>query len=107
MPAKTKLVSQLLEKRGIKDIKELSPEEKATIDGYNFILSEKYLTVDTIKQFCLAQIRIIENKFAEGDTSKDTYHKACLHVYLNLLKVIEAPEAERKSLELHLTQLIS
>lgn len=107
MKQSTVLISKLLEKRNITNIDELSTEEKATLEGYKTVLSGKLLTVEIIKKFCESQIKIIENKFAEGDMTHDVYHKACLHVYLNLLKVIEAPEAERESLERHLTQLIS
>lgn len=102
------LLSRLLAKRGIDKEEDLSPEEKVVFDKYKLVLSGEAVTVDVIKQFCLSQIRIIESKFASpGNTDKDDkYYKACLHVYLNFLKAIEGPEAERESLEKYLIQLI-
>jgi hypothetical protein len=102
------LLSQLLKKRNIDKIEDLSQEERTVFDNYQSVLKGETLSVDTIKEFCTQQIKIIETKFAsEGTTHNDDYLKACLHVYLNLLKTIEAPEAERKSLEKYLTQLIN
>lgn len=108
MPKNKALISKLLEKRGIDKAEDLSPEEQATLQGWQSVLSGNLLTVDLIKTFCQNQVKVIETRFASsGNTGEDTYLKACLHVYLNLLKVIEGPEAERESLEKYLTQLIS
>lgn len=101
------LLSKLLGKRGIEKEEDLSIEEKVVFDKYKAILTGEAVSVQVIKDFCRLQIRIIEEKFAShGYHVDDTYLKACLHVYLNLLKTIEAPEAERESLELYLAQLI-
>lgn len=99
-------LSKLLEKRGINNVEDLTPEEQVVYERYKTILSGDSVTIDSLKDFCHAQIRIIEARFASPDDTHDIYLKACLHVYLNLLKAIEAPEAERESLEKHLTQLI-
>ena len=101
------LLSKLLEKRGISKVEELSIEEKVVFDRYKVVLTGEAVTIDTLKEFCKAQIAIIEARFAAPVTEHDVYLKACLHVYLNLLKAIEAPQAERESLEKYLTQLIS
>lgn len=101
------LLSKLLEKRGISKVEELSIEEKVVFDRYKVVLTGEAVTIDTLKEFCKAQIAIIEARFASPATEHDVYLKACLHVYLNLLKAIEAPQAERESLEKYLTQLIS
>lgn len=100
------LLSRLLEKRNIKSEEELFPEEKALYDTYKRLLTGDVVTVESIKQFCKTQIQIAQTKFAGPPSKDDTYLKACLHVYLNILKAIEAPEAERESLERYLTQLI-
>lgn len=99
-------LSKLLEKRGIDKVEELSPEERTTFERYRVILSGETITVAQLKEFCQAQIRIIESK-CDGVTGLTAMQQACLHVYLNLLKAIEAPEVERESLEKYLTQLIS
>lgn len=101
------LLSKLLEKRGIEKIEDLSIEEKAVYDRYRVVLSGEAVTVEAIKEFCGAQVKIIEALFAGPPTQNDTYLKACLHVYLNILKAIESPEAERAAIEQHLTQLLS
>lgn len=100
------LLSKLLDKRGIQKVEDLSQEERVIYDRYKVILSGETVTVASLKEFCVSQIRLIEEKFGGPPSSSDTYLKACLHVYLNLLKAIEAPEAERESLEKYLNQLI-
>lgn len=102
------LLDKWLQKVGVQKVEELSPEEKTVYDHYRHILSGDSVSVESIKAFCKAQIAIIEEKFANNTViMSDHYLKACLHVYLNLLKAIEAPEQERISLELHLTQLLN
>lgn len=103
------LLPRLLEKRGIAREEDLSPEEKVVFDKYKAVLSGEIVTIDSLKDFCRMQIRVIEDKFASsaGEYEQNVYLKACLHVYLNLLKAMEAPEAERESLEKYLTQLIT
>lgn len=98
------LLSKLLEKRGIRSEKELTIEEKKDFDKYKITLS-KEVTVDNIKEFCKSQIKTIEGK-CDGVTPITNLQQASLHVYFNILKVIEAPEAERESLERHLLQII-
>lgn len=100
------LLSKLLAKRGIDKVEDLSDEEKVTIDKFKAVLSGENLTLDSIKDFMRMQIRVIETKFAEADSKNDVYYKACLNVYLTMLKAMEAPERERESLERYLTQLI-
>lgn len=103
------LLSKLLQKRGIEKEEDLSVEEKIVFDRYKTILNGETVTVETLKTFCQGQIRLIEDKFAtkSGEKDENVYLKACLHVYLNLLRAIDAPEAERESLERYLTQLIN
>lgn len=100
------LLSKLLEKRGIEKEEDLSAEEKAVFDGYKRVLSGETVKVEDIKTFCESQIRVIES-LCDGKTPLTILQQACLHVYFNILKAIQAPEAEREALERHLTQLIS
>lgn len=101
------ILSKWLFKKGITNPEELLPEEKVIYDKYRVILSGENISVDKIKEFCEYQVKIIENKFADNPkTDDDTYLKACLHIYLNILKCIEAPEKEREALEKHLTGLL-
>jgi len=98
------LLAKLLEKRGIRSEEDLTAEEKKDFDRYKLTLS-KEVTVENIKEFCKSQIKIIEGK-CDGIIPLTILQQASLHVYSNILKVIEAPEAERESLERHLLQII-
>ena len=100
------LLTKLLNKRGIEKEEDLSKEEKEIFDKYKLVLSGDLVTIETLKEFCRSQIISIENK-CDGVTPLTTLQQASLHVYMTLLKAIEAPEAERASLEQYLTQLIS
>ncbi len=100
-------LSQLLQKRGIEREEDLSPDEKAVFDRYKAVLNGETVTVDKIREFCDSQIKLIQAKFADSaPNGNDLYLKACLHVYLNILKAIDTPEMEREALERHLTSLI-
>lgn len=99
------ILSDWLNKRGVQKTEELTPEELTTYNHYKSVLSGETLSVETIKQFCQSQIRVIESK-CDGVTLLTPLQQASLHVYLNLLKAIEAPEAERATLEQHLTQIV-
>ena len=102
------LLDKWLIKAGIKNLEDASPEERVVYDNYRRVLSGETVTVEKIKDFCRSQLDLIENKFAAStEGGNDAYLKACIHVYLNILKAIEAPEAERESLERHLTQIIN
>lgn len=101
-----RVLSKLLEKRGIEKVEDLTPEEKAKFDKWKLVLTGASVTIDTLKEFCQSQIRIIESK-CDGVTSLTTLQQASMHVYINLLKAIEAPEAERDSLERYLTQIVN
>lgn len=100
------LIDKLLGKRGVEKVEDLGPEEQAQIQKWNIILRGESITVHALKEFCQSQIRIIESK-CDGVTGLTNMQQACLHVYMNLLKAIEAPEAERASLEKYLTQLLN
>lgn len=99
-------LSALLDKRGIEKIEDLEPEEKAVFERWSVVLTGESVTIENLKEFCKAQVRRIEEK-ADGVTPLNTLQQACMHVYIQLLKAIEAPEHERAALEQHLTQIIN
>lgn len=101
------LLDKLLDKKGIKNIDDLTLEERAIFDGYKVTLTGKNVSIKDLEEFCRNQIRIIEGKFSGPDDTHDSYLKACLHVYLTLLKAIEAPKVERENLERYLIAIIS
>jgi hypothetical protein len=87
-------------------VEDLEPEERAVFDKYRLILTGDSVTTDSIKEFCRSQIDLIESK-CDGVNPITTIQQACIHVYRNILKAIEAPEAERESLERYLQQIIN
>lgn len=103
------LIVKLLQKRKIKDIRELSEEERTTFDKWEQVLSEGEITIEKIKEFCQQQIKLIENQYTNPDNSnkKDNYLKACLSVYQALLRIIEGKRSVRQALEKYLNQLIN
>lgn len=100
------ILDKLLSQKGIKNIEELSPEERATFDKYKLTLTGKTVTIKDLEDFCRSQIRIIEGRFAGPETKYDPYLKASLHVYLTLIQAIEAPKVERANLERYLISMI-
>ena len=60
------LLDDILDKRKIKDVEELSSQERIT---YNSIKKEleAEITVDSIKRFCEAEIKILEKEWLNMD----------------------------------------
>lgn len=103
-------LSKFLEKVGVKDLKDLSKEEKEVFDKWSKILSEeKELTLNDLKDFCENQVKIIEAKWRNYDKKNEEkaelipYHT----VYKTLLEAINSPRSSREALEKYLNQLIS
>lgn len=102
------LLEKLFNKRGIKDFKELEPEEKQTFEDWQRVLSKDELTVEDIKEFCATQIAVVEAKWSDLNLSQEKkaefipYHT----VYKLLLSAIDSPKAGKEALEIQLKQLI-
>lgn len=102
------VLDKVLTAKGIKNYDDLTPDEKVVFDRYKFILSGKNkVTIEMLEEFCRGQISLIEDRFASAEIKNDIYLKACLHVYLNLLKLVNAPKVERDGMERHLLSLIN
>lgn len=103
------LLSKLFAKRGIKDVKELSEEERKNFDEWQKILSKEELTIEDIKNFCQSQIEIIEGKWR--DLTIEHYKKSewiPYHtIYKTLLMAMESPRLARENLEKVLNDLIN
>lgn len=102
------LLSKWLEKIGVKNVNDLSSEEKLTYDNWNLILSEGEITLEKVILFCKGQKKLIESQYSNPDNTdkKDHILKASLGVYNALLGLLEGPKVEREALEKYLTQLI-
>ena len=101
------LLDKILNRRGIKNISELSGEEKNTFDKWESVLTGE-ITTEKIREFCIQQrAKMIDEELGNFNNSerKDNFIKAIIHVYSKLIKLIDSPEVERKSLERYLDQL--
>ena len=102
------ILSKLLEKKGIENPIDLSPDEKQDFDRWQRILSEGDISVEKITQFCKAQRSAISTELDKFENSKDKNERLILidRVYSKLLGLIERPAAEKEALEKHLNKLI-
>jgi len=102
------LLTKLFEKRGIKDARELSEEERKDFDNWNAVLSKEELTLEDVKEFCQTQVEVIENKWK--DLSVSNAQKAewipIHNVYSTILLAIKSPRSAREALENQLNQLL-
>ena len=102
------LLNRLFEKKGIKDVNELSKEERATYDNWKVILAKEELTTNDIKEFCKTQCDIIEGKWKSYDIDQNKkaelipYHV----VYKTLLSAIGSPKNAREALEKQLNEML-
>lgn len=101
------ILDRFFKKKGIETSEDLSAEERVVYENYKRILTGENLTVDSIKEFCSSQIKIIESRIAASLEIPSAVQVASLHVYLNILKMMDAPEVERRTLEDYLTQQIN
>lgn len=102
------LLLKLFEKRGIKDPRELEPEEKATFENWDKVLSKEELSLEDVKSFCQTQVSIIEGKWADygTDNAKKAELLPYFTVYKTLLRAIESPKVGREALEKQLIELL-
>jgi hypothetical protein len=100
------LLSKLLQKRGIEAIEQMTPDEQEVYRAYEYKLRGDPVSIEAIRAFCQSQINLIEDK-ADGVTPLTMIQQACIHVYKNMMKMIDAPETERILLEQHITQIIN
>ena len=102
------ILSKLLNKKGIKDVSELSAEERIVFDNYERVLSKESLNVEDVKKFLEIQIGSIETKWKDYNYGEDKKAKLLPYhtCYKTLLQAINAPLAEKEALEKYLNQLI-
>lgn len=102
-----KLLTKLLEKRGIKEVGDLTPEEKSDFDNWNAILSKEEMSIKDLKEFCQVQIDIIQQKWSDFSTPQAQKSELLPYftVYNAILTAIDSPKAVRESVEKQLIQL--
>jgi mRNA-degrading endonuclease HigB of HigAB toxin-antitoxin module len=103
------LIEKILNKAGIKDLKELDPEEKQTLDSWQAVLSKDELTLEDVKKFCQVQIDFIEGRWRDYSLSNERkaelipYHTC----YKTLLLSMDNSRSDRENLEKNLLQIIN
>lgn len=80
------ILTKLFQRRGIKDVNELTPEERSTFENYRAILEKKEVTIEDVKYFLKAQVVLIEKKWA--DLSLKAEHKGELIPYHTAYKLL-------------------
>ena len=102
------LLNKLFVKKGIKDARELSKEEKVTFETWNGILSKEELTLEDVKEFCRSQLSVIESKWQDLNTEQNKKAEMIPYytVYKTLLNAIDSPKVAREALEQQLENLI-
>lgn len=102
------IIQKLFEKRGIKDVSQLSPEEKKDYEQWELTLADSEVTVDKILSFCERQVKAIELVWRDREKTQAQkselipYHT----VYSAIREIITAPQAQRESLEKYLLTLL-
>ena len=102
-----KLLYNLLNKRGIKTIDELEPEEKRDFENWRAILSKEELNLEDVKQFCSTQCEIIKQKWSDYNLPNEKKAELIPYftVYNTLLAAIDSPKVGREALERQLIEL--
>ncbi len=101
------LLSKYLIKLGLTKEK-LDEEEKKDFERWEKILGEGEISVEKIEQFCKAQISAIEAQWKDMDngTLKNERLIIAHNIYSTIIRAINSPQVERKSLEEYLNNLI-
>lgn len=109
------LIDDILEKKKIKSVDDLSAQEKMT---YNSIKKEleTEVTVDVIKRFCKAEIKILEKEWLNMDCkhltdltvrSKELIIKARIQNYIKLLSIFNKVDKVKKHGEKRAKELLN
>lgn len=109
------LLNKWLEKMGVKSPDELdntpmpdgSPTELEVFNEYKAGLAKKDLTLDDLKNYCTAQVSVIEAKWADYglDQTKKAQFIPYYTVYKAMINVIDGPVAVREAMEKQLENL--
>lgn len=102
------ILSRLFEKRGIKDITELTKEEQVDFNNWKTILDKEEITIKDIVELCDNVTSSIEKQFKDLDVSNEKLAKLTLQhsIYKTFRDLVNAPRAERESLVEYLTSLL-
>lgn len=102
-------LNKVLESKGIKNLTDLTPEERETYLAWDKILSEGKVTVDKILEFCERELARIDAVWRQSVISgRDIPQNLVLLrvVYKTLADLIKAPKEEKAQLEEYLQNLV-
>jgi len=99
------LLTKLLTKRKITK-EQLDETERKDFDRWERILSEGEVTVESIGNFCKAQIGAIEAKWKNFENVNKPELVIAHTIYQTILGALTANKVERESLERYLNNLI-
>lgn len=102
------VLTQYLEKMGLKGFKDLTPQERQTYKQYEELLERK-VTLEDLKNMLPTLIGVLSNQLVDPENSKET--DLFLKARIKNLKDIEAfvflPERNRKALEATFKSLLT
>lgn len=101
-------IEKLLQKRGIKSVEELSPEEKAQFDSWQKTLTTEKVTLPSLATFLNVQKSIIETQFGDINNTDQKNSRLTLQhaIYSKLIRYLESEKVEREALEKYLVELV-
>ena len=102
------ILKQLLRKKGIEKIEELSLDEKLDFERWNTALNTEDIKMEDLVEFLKSQKSKTEDKLADHKIPKEQRLELLpyLSVYKALLALIETPKVERELAERSLEQLL-
>lgn len=103
------LLAKIIQKRGIKDVTELTSEERQQFDAWRVTLSEGEITVESIARDCEIQISVIEGemKNLDNSTRKNDRLITALSYCKLFLSRVRGGQTEKENLEKYLDQMLS
>lgn len=100
-------ISKVLNKRGIKSVGDLTPEERADVMRWESVLSKDELTAQDIERFCLDRAAAIEKRWSDTQVKAEELARlVSMHcVYRAIASAIRSPAEEKARLEKYLVDL--
>jgi len=102
------LLEKYLKKLGVDSITGLSNEERVVFDNWNSVLDGVDVTGETLKNFCQAQLDIIDTLWDNLDNSGEKNDKLVLLriVYRKLIVLIDSNKNKKAEVEAEITTLL-
>ena|SRR3990167_1786557 len=102
------LIARLFEKKGINDVRELSPDDQVEFHGWQKVFTQEDVSLEQVKKFCRSQLDAIEGHWSNLDNSNQKNERLIIQhtVYKTLLNLISAPSESKANLERYLQEMI-